>query len=331
MLDLSYIFGPNFAQLEQFHTPAMMVLSQHAVILLIAMLIEMFIPIKKRFRLIRFDELFCFLSYKVNKKDNTQEQNLLSGFLLVILIYAVFLIIILLIKFIADFYTIISIVLLTLLLEFHYIDKKAVRFYRLCRDNQIDEAKALAQSMCLRDCQRLSMMGLQKAMCDSIALRLFYGYFAVMIWFLIAGIPGALFMQLSNVLTHCYNKKLAKFDSFGQSIYRIHQAICIIPLFCFLLIVLICTFRFKLILKSIENRNKHPNFITAIYLYTIAKLADVSLLGPRYYEDTLYRYSRLGPSINPDQASALKVLRKVRFYAIILVVISVLVDTFVIV
>lgn len=57
----------------------------------------------------------------------------------------------------------------------------------------------------LRDCSKLSLMGVCKANSEAVAVGLFANWFSVMVWYMLLGIEGALIMQMVAVM----NRSLA--------------------------------------------------------------------------------------------------------------------------
>ena len=293
-------------------------LSQSYCIVLFAFLFEMFIPIPKALRISAFNETFLYLGKKVNKPTNKKKKKTFAGIILPLMIIIVFLFISLLFGFIADFDIVISFMLLILVLETRPAIKDATKIYKLLRKNQKEDARTYLQTMVLRDCDNLSTMGICKAACENIILRMFIN-FAIICWFVVCGFTGAIIMRLCYELCRTYNKKLSEYKDFGIGIYRITQAMLAIPAYIFSMFFLLSVKTSFITSKRVST--SYYAYISGIVLGLVGSNLNIQLGGPRYYKGEFVRYDDIGGMQNPRDISILKSMRKMRFTTLMLILI----------
>lgn len=298
-----------------------------AAILMAAALLEMWLPLPRAWRAARLTPLFNALGSKVNRPQRSSSERYFAGILLPLLILGVVLFLTLLLFTLAGFEVWLSFVLLILLLELNPQERLALQLKKLLTQGQKQKAKELLTSQVLRDTTPLSAMGTAKAGCECIALRLFSGWFAVIVWYLILGIEGAVLMQTVFVLNTAFNVKLAANRSFGLGIRRILQAMLLLPALVYGLLHLLNLRGFKQFkagFAGMQNCAAAP--CSGFMLSLTAYLLHLSLGGPRYYEGTLVRYSPTGGEHNPMPQDLLRVLQHVRFYGFLLIGIALAVN-----
>lgn len=301
-------------------------LEESALILLTALIAEMFLPLPSRFKLSGLEDIFRRLSYKVNRNGIDPTQRSFAGFFLPVLILITLLIPLLTAEAITGFDGFISLIVMILVLEMHFPQKKAEEIYSLLKRDSKDQAKKALSYTVLRDTGRLSAMGIAKAACESIILRSFQGWFAVMIWYFIAGTEGALIMQCITVMNRAFNAKLKENSLFGLTVFRIHQLMLIIPAAALCLFMMISTKPFKHFAGGFAAVQIYQAPVSGFVLGCVGSALDIKLGGPRFYQGELVRYPDLGGSKDPYAQSVLDAMRKIRFCGICLCVAAVLTE-----
>lgn len=293
-------------------------LSQSYCIVLFAFLFEMFIPIPQALRISKFNETFLYLGKKVNKPSNSAQEKTFAGIILPLMIITIFLFISLLFGFIANFDSVISFIMLVLVLENRLAIKDASKLYKLLHKNQKEDARVYLQKIVLRDCDNLSYMGLCKAACENIILRMFIN-FAIICWFVALGFTAAIIMRLCCELCRTYNKKLSEYSDFGIGIYRITQAMLAIPAYIFSMFFLLSV-KTSFITSTRVSTNYYAH-ISGLILGLIGSNLNIQLGGPRYYKGEFVRYDDIGGMQNPKAISILQAMRKMRFTTLTLILI----------
>ena len=182
--------GFNFDQVD-----VGLLVSEPSLVLALAVLIEMIIPLPKKLKLSGLSSVFASLARKVNRTGFSNQQRAFAGVMLPTLIVSVLLFLVLTLDLIAGFDLLVALVVLVLVLELRFAQEGSVQVERALREGFKDKAKGLLAPMVLRETSMLSELGIAKACAESAILRIFSGWFAVMVWFLIAGLEGAVVMQ----------------------------------------------------------------------------------------------------------------------------------------
>lgn len=304
------------------------ILQYPAITLFTAMLLEIVLPIGNNLRLQALTPFFRKLAKKVNRAENSAAQNLFSSVFLPFLLISIALFILLLLRFCIDHETILSLLILPFLLESKPILKTALAIKTALANEDKTKAKALLQPHMQRDCSKLSAMGINKALCEAVGMSMFINWFAVMVWYLLLGIEGAVLMQLVAVMNKAFSIKQKEYQLFGSFIYKFEQAL-LLPCTIAFFIVSMFSVSVVRILKNIKTHFKTYSSLTSgLILDILGSYANVSLGGPRYYSGNLIRLSKIGGQNEPEDKSPLKIYNKVRFTGILFVCICVLIKTY---
>lgn len=299
-------------------------INEVGLVIMLAVIIEMFIPISRRFKVEGLSNIFKGLGRKVNRSSDGSTQRALAGILLPSLILTILFVLIFTLDAMSGFDKIVALVVLIFILDLKYPQDQSVLVYRALNEGFKEKAKELLEPMVLRECHMLSSMGIAKACCEATILRIFSGWFSVIVWYFIAGIEGALLMQTIVVLSRTYNYKLRGNYQFGRFIFRLHQIAVFIPA-CFLMIMLMFSRHplrhFNAVADGWKN---YPAPVSGMALAAVGAALDISLGGPRYYQGNVMRLNKLGGANAPDKDSILKAMRKVRMCGLILLVIAII-------
>lgn len=316
------IFNQTFN--SQNFTPGIL-LNEVSLIITLAVIIEMFIPISRRFKIEGLSNIFKGLGRKVNRSGDGSQQRAIAGILLPSLILTILFVLIFTLDALSDFDKIITLIVMIFLLDLKYPQDQSILVHRALKEGFNDKAKSLLEPMVLRECNKLSSMGIAKACCEATILRIFSGWFSVIVWYFIAGIEGALIMQTIVVLSRNFNYKLRGNYQFGRFIFRLHQIAIFIPA-CFLMLMLMFSRNPMRHFSVVGDAFKqYPAPVSGMVLAAVGASLDISLGGPRYYQGNVMRLPKLGGAQDPMQDSILKAMRKVRMCGLILLILSIVI------
>ena len=300
--------------------------NEPSLILALALIIEMIIPLPKGFKISALRPIFVGLSRKVNRPSSSDPQRSFAGFFLSLLILLVILFLVFTLDALSGFDNLVSLIVLIWVLDLKYPQDRAIYVNRALHEGFKEKAKNLLSDLVLRETSMLSPMGIAKAACEGAILRIFSGWFSVIVWYFIAGIEGAVLMQTINLLSQSYNYKLRGNHHFGQFIFRMHQLMIAIPAALLMVFLFVSKNPIRHIAHAKEGFNSFPAPISGLVLGAVGGSLNISLGGPRYYQGTIMRLPKLGGEHNPDDQSILYAMRKIRMCGLLLLVVSVLID-----
>lgn len=302
-------------------------LSLPGALLLMAVLLEMFVPLPKFLRLYSIIPACQGLAKKVNKPERKSSERYFAGILLPLIIILGTFFLSLLLLTLAGFDKLLTLILLTLMLTLHPVQQAAVKASRLLRRDNKEGARAVLTPLLLRDCSRLSAMGLAKAGAETVCLRLFAAWFAPMLRFLLVGFEGALLMQLVFILNCAFNVKLPQNAYFGLGSRRMLQVMLLPPAALFALLNIWRPHASAHIKLALSQSKACPNARVSSFVLSLCALTlKVSLGGPRCYQDELLRYARLGWSNQPGASTPSDMLHLLRFSGLCLICIAFLIN-----
>lgn len=300
--------------------------NEPSLILALALIIEMILPLPKSFKISALGPIFVGLSRKVNRPSSSDPQRSFAGFFLSLLILLVILFLVFTLDALSGFDNLVSLIVLIWVLDLKFPQDRALYVNRALQEGFKEKAKNLLSDLVLRETSMLSPMGIAKAACEGAILRIFSGWFSVIVWYFIAGIEGAVLMQTINLLSQSYNYKLRGNHHFGQFIFRMHQLMIAIPAALLMVFLFVSKNPIKHIAHAKEGFNSFPAPISGLVLGAVGGSLNISLGGPRYYQGHIMRLPKLGGEHNPDDQSILYAMRKIRMCGLLLLVVSVLID-----
>lgn len=301
-------------------------IQEPALVLAVAVVLQMIIPIPKSLKLEGLATIFTGLSRKVNRPGISDSQRAFAGFFLPTLILFVVMFLVFTLDIVSDFDYIVSLVVMFLVLDLKFVQDRSVHVYRALHEGFKDKAKDLLSTMVLRETAPLSEMGIAKACSESAILRIFSGWFAVMVWYFIAGIEGATLMQTINIMSRSFNYKLKGNYRFGRPIFIVHQIMLFIPAVVLMFMLIFSKNPIRHVVCGFDAFSRYPAAVSGLVLGAVGGALNITLGGPRYYQGEISRLPKVGGELSPDRQSILYSMRKIRMCGLILLVLSVVID-----
>jgi adenosylcobinamide-phosphate synthase len=243
--------------------------------------------------------IFQQIAVKVNLDERSDGYKRLASLLSISLIYFPSILII------SQLYNIvfqpitIDIIMLFVLLSWH--DKKIVylQVSAALKRNNLAQAKFKLASVTERNTKPLSLMGVNKAAIESMVLQLSASWFAVIFWYMVAGLYGAIFYRTVQLCAQQWNAKKTEFSTLSA-----------IPSFIYTVMLfpvhLLVSFTFSLYdepFKNIPIKFKQSllwhHFSSGLMLSSFALSMQLELGGVRLYKDQKVTYATLGNTSAP--------------------------------
>lgn len=192
--------------------------SQQVILLLVVLLIKWVVNKTSTLNIFSFFRFYCRqLANKVNKSDNSPQQQSISGWLALLITYTTIIIIIWLFE---DFIEVVWLwhgLLLFFSLDGLELSSKGRKIAQDIVANRKYQAKTILSTYTLRDCSSLSTMGLCKAFIEMQVLKNNQLIIVPSILFLLLGPYLAFSYRLLLEMHYCWNIKVKKFMYFGQA------------------------------------------------------------------------------------------------------------------
>lgn len=221
--------------------------------------------------------------------------------------------------FIIIYDSLLSILLLPLLLESKPVKKNIATVRNAIDDGRKDTAKKILQTRMIRDCIKLSQMGMYKAMSEQMAMSMFVNWFAILVWYILLGVEGAVLMQAVAVMNRSFSSKEKKTVLFGIFIMKLEHAM-LLPALAVFMLFMVFSFFYARIVKNIRSHIKsYLDVISSVILDTMGSYANCSLGGPRYYKNEIVRFAKLGAKNDPVAKTPFKIFNKIRFSGVLFV------------
>ncbi len=263
-------------------------------------LLSFFVSLPKDLHPLSVIELiFKQIAIKVNLDDRSDGYKRIASLLSISLIYFPTILII------SQLYNIvfqpltIDILLLFILLSWH--DKKIIylQISNALKRNNLAQAKFKLATLTERDTKPLSLMGINKATIESMVLQLSASWFAVLFWYMLAGIYGAIFYRTVQICAQQWNAKNSEFTAL-TSIPSLLYTIMLFP------VHILISFTFSLYDKPLQNipikfkqSLRWHHFSSGVLLASFALSMQIELGGVRLYQDQKITYATLGNTAAP--------------------------------
>jgi adenosylcobinamide-phosphate synthase len=269
---------------------ALMPLSRDLILLIVVLVIKGVISCFSQYQPLRFFQLYCSqLADKVNRVNNSIQQQTLAGCLALFITMAPIVIILWLF---ADFVAVDILwqgLLLYLALGTISLGKITKSIAQALVANKTYIAKKLLRPWLLRDIQLLSTLGLSKATIEMQLLRVTQQVYVVCFIYLCAGALAALSYRLLLEIHYCWNTKLTQFHYFGLFSQRLVKILQWLPSRLMALLMLIANLESNRVLfwrlTRIYFFKLNDNFVIA----THALVLGVQLGGVAMYNEQKLR------------------------------------------
>lgn len=259
--------------------------------------------------------MFRQIAKKVNLAERSDSYKRLASILAICLIYFPTLLIISQLYNVVFQPVILDLLLLFVLLSWH--DKKIIylAIYDALRRNNYAQAKFKLASLTARDTKPLSLMGINKATIESMVLQLTASWFAVIFWYLLCGIYGAIFYRTVQICAQQWNSKQLEFTTLSSIPSFLYSAM-LFP------VHLIVSFTFALYDQPLENLPKKfkqsihwHHFSSGLMLASFALGLHIELGGVRLYQQQKVTYATLGSGESPNVEQIERALQRLSLSA----------------
>jgi len=193
----------------------------------------------------------------------------------------------------------IELLLLFLLLSWHDKKRTYLAISSALQQQRLAQAKFQLTSVTQRQTKPLSAMGVNKATIESMVLQLCASWFAVIFWYALTGIYGALFYRTVQICAQQWNAKKAEFTTL-TSIPSFIYSTMLFP------VHLLLSFTFSLYDEPVKNIPKKfkqslhwHHFSSGLMLASFALSMQLQLGGVRLYQDKKITYATLGSESSP--------------------------------
>lgn len=254
--------------------------------------------------------LFRFLCFRISQKVNAEQnqQALIAGSLSLIVLLVPSLIIFMLIHAFASLDWLLNILLLTLLLSFQQDKVSLHKSAKATLQNKKALAKNLLQNSVLRDTEKLSPLGLYKAVEESLFLRYHHQVFAGILCFLLLGPVGIFIYRLSYEAQQIWSPKLLKFKLFSYTAKFLTSVVQLPSSIIFSLSILLVSspkILFLSLSKGVfwQHLFAHIGLFTGntFYLFVLAQAAAINTGGPVMYGGIKYYRPRFTKTLGINQ------------------------------
>jgi len=266
------------------------------------------------------------LASKVNKPQNTTQQQKIAGFIAVVITLIPLIIILWLF---ADFIAVPWLwqaLLLYLALGDFQLNTTTKAISQALTARQTLLAKQQLTPLVLRDVEPLSSMGIAKATVEMLLLRYLQHYFIIACYFLAFGALAALSCRLIFEIHYCWNKKQANFQYFGLFIGKIAALIQWFPIRLFALLMLLTSIgrHFKSAVKLYKKYFFSLN--NDIVIALLADILNIRLAGVAMYQGNKLRRLSFNDHCQQPQASDINrantLIRQLLYFSLALTIIA---------
>jgi len=193
----------------------------------------------------------------------------------------------------------IDLLFLFLLLSWHDKKQTYLAISNALQHRHLAQAKFQLTSVTQRQTKPLSAMGVNTATIESMVLQLCASWFAVIFWYALTGIYGAIFYRTIQICAQQWNAKKAEFTTLTSIPSFIYSAM-LFP------VHLLLSFTFSLYDEPIKNIPKKfkqglrwHHFSSGLMLASFALSMQLQLGGVRLYQDKKITYATLGSESSP--------------------------------
>lgn len=280
-----------------------------ALLLLVVLLVDRFIPIPLHYHPLSFYAAFCrVLGRKVNPDPNREPTQLrLSGFLALLLALGLPQLFLLGLYLMSSWPLLIDAMVLLCCLNWQGYQLQLQKVCNSLDKSLVGLSRSQARLLLLRDTKSLTPMGLVKALLESACLRFSQQVIGVVFWYAILGAPAVLLYRFSLIAAQQWPTKLPQFRYFGLPAAWLQHCFCTIPYLLSYLFLLL------------QQRGKHNATVSSsiapmsrtkkALIKQLSNTLHVSLGGPVQYQQNKIRYNRFLQENEPNHADLQRLIQ----------------------
>lgn len=314
------------------HQPLTLTLlaDQPLLVALVAVVLEMVLPLPASVRPSALVPLLERLARKVNYRQSPPAQQWVAGLLtpLVVLIPSVAGCWALRNLTLSE--TLFDLLLLCWLLEGRPLRQQLAGMLPLLRADKLVLARRQLSPLVRRETDRLSLMGICKATSEQLILRWSGQWACVLFWYLVAGIEAALVIRLLQLMTQAFSVKLPRQRLFGEPTATLYRVLSGLPAILNTLVLGMLPGGGHALRAAWRARRDWPGGAQGMLVAAVAGGLGLRLGGPRFYAGEKVRYPILGGGpgggAEPQADSPLRVRSRLRWLAAIWLLLSLLME-----
>jgi adenosylcobinamide-phosphate synthase len=298
--------------ISEFSTPQLLAI--YSVIIVVCL--EKWLILPEKFHPLTFARLVAAgMAYKVNSRSSSNAlQQIIAGTLAPLVLLTPFVVILVLLMYLAEYPIFFEALLLYIALSFEPIMARSKKIENTLKLGKKVLARHQLQTMVLRKTANLSSLGIAKACIESLLLRFCHQYCTVLLLYLVGGGVVAIGYRLLFEFSHCWHSRLPRFRYFAKPVRLIVDSIQWLParltVSCFILAQHVVlgwrAFMGKPLLRQ-----------TRFFILNVPGAAlGIQLGGPVYYTDEKFRFNKCGGPrlvINQDIARTIVAIRRTQW------------------
>ncbi|WP_414828334.1 cobalamin biosynthesis protein [Alteromonas sp. H39] len=226
-------------------------------------------------------------------RQDAPSQHYISGTLGAVVLIVPLVTLTALLVYLAEYPVFFDAIILIAMLDFSHERYRYRQVVNTVGKNKKALSRELVSAMVLRECDKLTDIGIAKAAIESLVLKFYYLYGAVIFWFLVAGPIAALTYRLLLLLSWEWHPRRGGYRYFGMPVRKCVRLLNWAPSVLMAAIMLLVTDTVGAVkaLKRAAARDR-----TSLLLAAFGGGNGIRLGGPAYYQGQKYRYQRVGGS-----------------------------------
>ena len=296
-----------------YHSEALWtLLSQPLPIAVCAIALEWLLPLPAGFRPSALVPALEQLARKVNRPGHHTTQQWLAGLLTPLVVLIPALAACWALRNLSLSEGLFDLLLLVWLLELKPLGQQVSALRPLLRQDKLPLARLQLAPLVRRETRQLSLMGICKAVSESLILRWSGQWAAVLFWYLLAGIEAALCMRLLQLMNQAFSVKLQRNRLFGEISCRLYGLLCVVPAAVCVLLLGGFPGGGRALTQAWRGAAHWPSRGQGALLAAVAGGLNVRLGGPRFYDEHKQRFAVLGGQQEPDVTTPRRVLSRLQ-------------------
>jgi adenosylcobinamide-phosphate synthase len=283
---------PALAILESFVTTP-------PLLLLVALLLEAWLPLPQRWKPSALQPIIQKLHQRVFQHNQSLGQQRLTGFLFPWIIVLPLTATVWAVRTLAPWPYWFDLIVLIWCLESQPIKQNLQIIQRLLQAQKRSMARLQLAQMVLRSTGNLSELGICKAAVEMSILRWLSQWWTPAFAFILFGIHGAIWVRMLQIVAQSSNLKLSQYRFCGELAARLLQTFLFIPALVAITLLMIHPRGMRNIMRVFQHIKYWPAIGSGLLLNMVGSCLNLSLGGPRYYQNVKYRYPRLGGAAEP--------------------------------